>query len=623
MDKFNVTAWSQVSQPVAQEEQTGQPGQMVAFEQQVSPFLSDDLCACYPHLSHEDRSLIESAIRAAFVRGDVDLASGGRYANNLASFANSLGSKGLSMAGLNTNELEAERKAGHNRGAYLPKALDHLRKFRDPDASAEAGSSRKPRGRSKIKNFPNEQLMGGPPPKRRRLLDDEPPHLTVLVDPGELRRPEERLHEELQPQRHAEPGLLPLVNPDHFILDPVQIPPAELWQVLDEEPAGAPFFNVDPDHFTLDPVQFSPGELQRLLDDEPTRFEQQVRLSSRQPQSSPDIIDFRNEQLVDSPSAQVRRLLDDGHAQVTISVDPGELRELEEQLREELQPQRGAEPGPLALIDPEHFTFDAVQFPPAELRQVLDEEPAAAPFFNVDPENFTLDPVQFSPSELQRLLDDEPTRFEQQVRPSSRQPQSSPDIIDFRNEQLIDGPSAQVRRLLDDEHAQVTVSVDPGELRELEEQLREELQQQRGAEPGPLALIDPEHLTFDAVQFPPAEFRQLLDDEPAGAPFFNVDPEHFTFDPVQLPPSEHRRLLNDEPVPNEAGPLPPLSLYAPPGWQHGDQWAPEDLKEGMRLHNVLPSVLEPEKTLTLRGVNYTATIGPPGLEHEIFLRRTI
>ncbi|NOJ43940.1 hypothetical protein [Bradyrhizobium australiense] len=107
------------------------------------------------------------------------------------------------------------------------------------------------------------------------------------------------------------------------------------------------------------------------------------------------------------------------------------------------------------------------------------------------------------------------------------------------------------------------------------------------------------------------------------APFFNVDPEHFTFDPVQLPPSEHRRLLNDEPVPNEAGPLIPLSFYAPPGWQHGDQWAPEDLKEGMRLHNVLPSVLEPEKTLTLRGVNYTATIGPPGLEHEIFLRRTI
>ncbi|WP_156435536.1 hypothetical protein [Bradyrhizobium lablabi] len=484
MDNFKVTGWSQVSQPVAQEEQAVQPGQIIAFEQQVHPFLSDDLCACYPHLSHEDRSLIESAIRAAFVRGDVDLAAGGRYANNLASFANSLGSKGLSMVGLNTNELNAELRAGHNRGAYLPKALDYLRKFRDRDASAEAGSSRQPRSQANIIDFRDEQLMSGPPPKRRRLLDDEPPQLTVSVDPGELGGLEARLHEELQPQRSAEPG-------------------------------------------------------------------------------------------------------------------------------------------PLALVHPDHFPFDPVQFPPAEFRQVLDDQPAAAPFFNVDPENFTLDPVQFSQTELRRLLDDEPTPFEQQVRPSSRQPQSPPDIIGLRNEQLIDSPAARVRRLLDDEHAPLTVSVDPGDLRELEERLREELQPQGGAEPGPLALADPEDFTSDAVQFPPAEFWQLLDDEPAAAPFFNVDPEHFTFDPVQFPPNEHRRLLNDESVPNEAGPLPPLSFYAPPGWQHGEQWAPEDLKEGMLLHNVLPSLSEPERTLTLRGVNYTATIGPPGLEHEIFLRRTI
>ncbi|NOJ50245.1 hypothetical protein [Bradyrhizobium archetypum] len=177
MDKSNITACSQVSQPIVQDEQTGQPEQMVSFEQGVRPFLSDDLRAEYRHLSDEDRRLIENAIRAAFVKGEVDLASGGRYANNLASFADSLGAKGLSMVGLNTKELEAERKAGHNRGTYLPAALRYLSKFRDPDASAEAASSRKPRGRPKIKNFGNEQLMGGPPPKRRRLLDDEPPHL--------------------------------------------------------------------------------------------------------------------------------------------------------------------------------------------------------------------------------------------------------------------------------------------------------------------------------------------------------------------------------------------------------------------------------------------------------------
>ncbi|TWB51270.1 hypothetical protein FBZ94_110100 [Bradyrhizobium sacchari] len=69
-------------------------------------------------------------------------------------------------------------------------------------------------------------------------------------------------------------------------------------------------------------------------------------------------------------------------------------------------------------------------------------------------------------------------------------------------------------------------------------------------------------------------------------------------------------------------PLPSLSLYVPAGWQHGDQWAPEELKLGMRLHNLLPSVSEPKKSLTLRDVNYTASIGPPGSEDEIFLRRT-
>ncbi|WP_271526504.1 MULTISPECIES: hypothetical protein [unclassified Bradyrhizobium] len=67
--------------------------------------------------------------------------------------------------------------------------------------------------------------------------------------------------------------------------------------------------------------------------------------------------------------------------------------------------------------------------------------------------------------------------------------------------------------------------------------------------------------------------------------------------------------------------LPSLSLYVPPSWQHGDQWAPEELKLRMDLHKLLPSVSEPKKSLTLGGVNYTASIGPPGSEHEIFLRR--
>ncbi|MCA1455116.1 hypothetical protein I6F35_18070 [Bradyrhizobium sp. BRP22] len=67
--------------------------------------------------------------------------------------------------------------------------------------------------------------------------------------------------------------------------------------------------------------------------------------------------------------------------------------------------------------------------------------------------------------------------------------------------------------------------------------------------------------------------------------------------------------------------LPALDLYLPQGWEHGEQWASEDFKEGMRLHGVLPDGSHPETSFTIRGLNYTASIGPPGLTHEVFLRR--
>lgn len=119
----------------------------------------------------------------------------------------------------------------------------------------------------------------------------------------------------------------------------------------------------------------------------------------------------------------------------------------------------------------------------------------------------------------------------------------------------------------------------------------------------------------------------MLEDEPVTSRAFLVGPEDFS-----LPPGELRSSLEDHSAPFvnlgsadqpgfDRSPPPALSLYLPQGWQHWDQCAPEDLKEGMRLHNV-PTAADPNKNLTLRDVNYTATIGPAGLEHEIVLRRT-
>ncbi len=61
----------------------------------------------------------------------------------------------------------------------------------------------------------------------------------------------------------------------------------------------------------------------------------------------------------------------------------------------------------------------------------------------------------------------------------------------------------------------------------------------------------------------------------------------------------------------ELGPLPSMSLYLPLEWQHGAQSVPEDLKEGLRLQNVLTGASQPGTNLILQGV-----ITPPPLGRQ-------
>ncbi|UQR61394.1 hypothetical protein LRP30_31325 [Bradyrhizobium sp. C-145] len=126
---------------------------------------------------------------------------------------------------------------------------------------------------------------------------------------------------------------------------------------------------------------------------------------------------------------------------------------------------------------------------------------------------------------------------------NSRQPRSrsSSSVTDYTNEFV--APPAK-RRRLNDEPAQLTVSVDP-----------DELQPWQAADPAPLALVDPESFTFDSMQFPPGELP--------------VDPEGFRFSPGEL-----QQLLGDDSAPfvssadqpsSDPGPLPDQSLYLPQG----------------------------------------------------------
>ncbi|WP_246709045.1 MULTISPECIES: hypothetical protein [Bradyrhizobium] len=200
----------------------------------------------------------------------------------------------------------------------------------------------------------------------RRVLDhvDNQAMPSAVSDPSEeLRRLEKQLHDE----RH---GL-----GDNYALS----------------------FPIDPEDFTSDRELFSPDEL--LRPDEPAE-ELQDWLDGHRA-SSPFIqaqAAFHSEQ---PPQGELRRVLDhlDDQAMPSAVSDPSEeLRRLEKQLHDELHGLGGNQPALSFSIDPEDLTFDLDQFPPGELRRLLDDEPAEklqAAFHS----------EQLPQGELERLLD--------------------------------------------------------------------------------------------------------------------------------------------------------------------------------------------------------------------------
>ncbi|WP_245320069.1 hypothetical protein [Bradyrhizobium lablabi] len=341
---------------------------------------------------------------------------------------------------------------------------------------------------------------------------------------------------------------------------------------------------------------------------------------------------------------------------------------------QELQGRWDDQPAPSAFGQ-EHVAFDAQQISPEEL--VLDHlddqslpSPASLPSeqlerlekelhnelhgrgdnhpvqsFSGDPEQFTFNPEQFSPGELERLLDDQADESSIMADPEQLRPleeglreelQGSGDdelahsFVSVGSEVLAlseQSPPAKIRRVInhmDDQSMPSPASVDPTELQRLQEQLHNEIHQ-----PGRSFSVDPEDFTFNPEQFSPGELERLLDAIPSPVP---AGPEDFALNPEQFPAKELWHLLNDEPAQlgmasssgpanqsaYELNPLPNLSMYLPPDFQHGPQRASEDFMQGMRLHNLLPSASQPETKFPLGGVNYTATLE----EDQIFLRPT-
>ncbi|ANM20126.1 peptidase C48 family domain-containing protein (plasmid) [Rhizobium sp. N541] len=66
-------------------------------------------------------------------------------------------------------------------------------------------------------------------------------------------------------------------------------------------------------------------------------------------------------------------------------------------------------------------------------------------------------------------------------------------------------------------------------------------------------------------------------------------------------------------------PVDDLGEAVPPSWQHRNQPAPAGLRLAMSWLELLPSADNPQTSITIHGVPYTATLGPSGRENDIYL----
>ncbi|WP_407151039.1 hypothetical protein [Bradyrhizobium sp. ORS 86] len=223
----------------------------------------------------------------------------------------------------------------------------------------------------------------------------------------------------------------------------------------------------------------------------------------------------------------------------------------------ESQEPRDDQPAPSAITHG-HVAFDPEQTSQGEHRRVLnhlDDQP-------------TPSAVSVRPDELPRLVADLHDELHGQWDNPAAQPfLVDPEELAFNPEQL---PAGELRRLLDNESAQA-----------------DELQDPRDDQPAPSAVIQG-HVAFNPEQISQGELQRVLDhlddhsipssvsvpsdellrlekdlydelhgrrDNPPAQPFF-VDPEELTFNPEQFPQGELLRLLDDEPAQLEVDRLP-------------------------------------------------------------------
>jgi len=576
-DPFNVPAWSQVQHAVSDESQAGQAGQE-GFEQHLAEARQADPApfgrgGSYPHLSTEDRDLIDRAITQYAAQKNPQPNTVKLYTQALRRLANDLRARGQTTDLADYKSLVDHADTYFPNDALMKTGISVLRAYHDSDHLVSRG---RPRALSSAKDASNHRQQSPDEAMdasaQSNLLPSDEVSINHEHDPAQSRTAKRQrtlndLEEVLvyrQPSASAASGGRGGA-----------MPVASTGVIIRGHSDRRPLYPEDARAiFRLEDALIEGGT---------------SAVTAKQHASS--LIGFSRWLFAKSKPSIVARL--DSKS----LTDGGDVREFSADVNSDR-----------VIKSLEHlrtFRSTGVVVPivrPGRTRAKLNPPPQNAALINSEGTALT-EPIRIDGAAVQHRASHEANR--------EKEPQEGQDDhlvppalleeqVAFDPEQL---PQDQLRRVLD--HLDDQAILLPGflaseELQQLEKDLRDELHRQWEAPPGPSFSIDPEEFTIDPEQFSPGAFRRLLDDEdsqelaedrddqPATSAFTQ---EQVAFDSEPLPQGELRRVLDhldDQTIPT------PVSV-APEQLQQLEKDLHDEL-HGLRDDHFAPPVLiDPEE----------------------------
>ena len=573
-DPFNVPAWSQVQHAVSQEPQTSQAGQD-GFEQHLAEARQADPApvgggGSYPHLSTEDRDLIDRAIAQYEARKNLQPHTVRLYTQALRRLANDLRARGQ------TTDLADHQSLVNHLDTYFPKdalmktGVSVLRAYHD---SGHLVSRGRPRALPSAKDASNDGQQSPDEPMDARGGSDLPPSEEVLIN-----------HDTAQSRPAKKPRTLNDLEEVAVFRQPGAnaasggsggaMPVASTGVIIRGQWDRRPLYPEDArDIFRLEEALIEGG-----------------MAGPTAKQHANSLIGFSRWLFAKNKPSIVARL--DGKS----LTDGGDVREFS-----------GDANSKKLIIALEHlriFRSTGGIVPtvrPGRTRAKLNPSPQNVALIN--PEGALLtEPTRIDSAAAQDRASHEANQQEEHQEGQDNQPVPSALLegqVAVDPEQL---PQEQLRRVLDhldDQAIPLPVSLPSEERQQLEKDLRDELHRQWEDPPGPSFSLDPEEFTIEPEQFSKGEFRRLLEDEDAqelaegrdDQPATSAFQEQVAFDSEQLPQAHLQRVLDhldDQPSPSSVS-VPPEELQQLEKDLH-------DALHGPRDDHFAPSVsIDPEE----------------------------